>query len=568
MRAVSKTIIVSFVSLLCLFVPIVSAAGISADKAQDAAWPASQTLTLNAGKYEISEGGNGFDVISMEGFSLSSSPGDPVLPYRVYDIAVPADADLSSLEVKVISEEKSTLGGTYDIGPGAPDAAWSGGGLLESWGGKDIAGGKNVQVYVTDAPFPAGAVQMLSPSQMRKWKFARVQFTPMQYNPVSGELILTSHVKIEISCARTAVVDAGLMADSAMDDVAASTFVNYQAAEGWYAQKALDQPSAGTYDYVIITTNAIEAGSANLSSFVTYKQGIGHSVLVITEDEYGGLTGQFPNHRAEKIRQWLIGNYSAMGIEYVLLIGDPTPYESGEGGVPMKMCWPIHNDPSYGTYESPTDYFYADLTGNWDYDGDGYYGEWNQDYFYSGSPAGGVDFSPEVYVGRIPVYGTAYSTLDGILYKTMSYEAASANLSWRRSILMPMGFQNAGYDGAPLGEQMKDDYLGAAGFTSWRMYQQGSAYPADNSVYSSEEELRGGTVVRSRWAATDYGIVAWWGHGSQTAAVVGTVIIIGTATYCSPATAPSSMTPIPPSPTSAPAPTATLSGPTTCSTPS
>jgi hypothetical protein len=271
---------------------------------------------------------------------------------------------------------------------------------------------------------------------------------------------------------------------------------------------------AGVYDYVIITTNAIEASSTKLASFITHKQSLGHTVLVVTEDDFGSLTGQAPNHKAEKIRQWLKNNYVSKGIEYVLLIGDPHPYESGEGDIPMKMCWPR----STSSYDTPTDYFYADLTGNWDKDGDGYYGEWGHDYPVSG----GVDFSPEVYVGRIPVYSAAYTTLDNILQKIIDYETAGS-VSWRKSILMPMGFQSSTgpYDGAMLGEQMRDYYLNANSYTSWRMYQQGNGTCGLDSNYTSEQELRGGTVVRTRWAANDYGIVSWWGHGSATSTSVG-----------------------------------------------
>jgi hypothetical protein len=54
--------------------------------------------------------------------------------------------------------------------------------------------------------------------------------------------------------------------------------------------------------------------------------------------------------------------------------------------------------------------------------------------------SGGVDFSPEVYVGRIPVYSAAYATLDNLLQKIIDYETAGT-VSWRKSILRPMGFQ-------------------------------------------------------------------------------------------------------------------------------
>jgi len=476
----------------------------------------SMTFTLYAGEYAITQDEEGLDVIQMEGFSSIILPGDPMLPHKVYNIAVSPDIVWSSLTLNIVSAETSLLDGIYDVKPAGPDIAWSDDKLIEDWGqAKDIINGENMEVYGTDAEFPESYLELLPYSQMRKWKYIKVDFTPFQYNPVSQKLTLIESVTIEITYEQSGIEpQAKLMNDTVMDDVAAQVFINYQQVKSMYRPGATTDASSVTYDYVIITTNAIEANSSKLASFISHKESQGHSVLVITEDEFGGLAGQAPNHEAEKIRKWLIDNYAAMGIEYVLLIGDPHPYESGEGDIPMKMCWPRLAEVDY--QESPTDYFYADLTGNWDYDGDGYYGEWSDDYPVSG----GVDFAPEVYVGRIPVYGADYSTLDSILQKIIDYET-EASIDWRQSVLLPMGFQWEGYDGAALAEQMRDDYLNAAGFSSWRMYQQGNGACGLDSTYTSDEELRGGTVVRDRWAANDYGIVCWWAHGSETSTSVG-----------------------------------------------
>jgi hypothetical protein len=133
----------------------------------------------------------------------------------------------------------------------------------------------------------------------------------------------------------------------------------------------------GTYDYVIITTNDIEANSQELQFFIKMKENAGHSVKVVTEDDFGGLTGQYPNDRADKIRKWLQDNYVSLGIDYVLLIGDPDPdsfkeSEDSVGDIPMKMCYPRFFRVGDG---APTDLYYSDLDSNWDLDGDGYYHE-------------------------------------------------------------------------------------------------------------------------------------------------------------------------------------------------
>lgn len=125
-------------------------------------------------------------------------------------------------------------------------------------------------------------------------------------------------------------------------------------------------------------------------------------------------------------------------------------------------------------------------------------------------------------MGRIPVYNAAYSTLDNILQKIIDYETEANPLSWRRQALLPMSYSDAGYDGAMLAEQMQDDYLDANSFTSWTMYQQGTGIcPVDDSTYASSETLHGDTVVRDRWAAQDFGLMVWWGHGSQTQTIIG-----------------------------------------------
>ena len=475
-------------------------------------------ITLEAGPYEIIQNPDGYQKILMDGYPERSSPGDPMLPVKVFNILLPPDIDWSSLTMRTVLRGRRLLPGRFELRPGAPDESNGGLNVTYDWGNAvNIVDGRNMDVYGANAffPSPPDRVKLLPCSQLRKWKFTRVAFTPFRYNPVTRKLVVAQKAKIILNFQRTNRISSpSLMADRVMDSLAPKLFTNFESMQGGYVPpKAMDQASA-VYDYVIITTNAIVSGSSKLADFISQKQARGHSVLVVTETDFGALTGQAPNNRAEKIRQWLINNYVSYGIEYVLLIGDPTPYENGEGDIPMKMCWPrlgIDDDD-----EAPTDGFFADLTGNWDLDNDQDYGEL-LDYL----GGGGVDFSMEVWVGRIPVYASNYSTLDAILQKTMDYEN-ERSVSWRKNVLLPMSFSNITYDGAPLAEQMMDDFLTTGGFGSWTQYQQGSNEPCDlNSSYASDEELRGNTVVRDRWAVGGYGVVCWWAHGSVTSASVG-----------------------------------------------
>jgi hypothetical protein len=485
--------------------------------------PESIMITLQTPPYQVRAGSDGFDLVQIEGFDRFGTPGDPALPGKVYNVAVPPDVVWESVTVEVLRAETVELSGTYEIAPAPPPVTWVDGRQIVAWGenAANIVDGKNTKLYQNNAYFPSSYVTSVAQSQMRKWRFVRLLFIPVQYNPVTKTLRVATEVEVRVAFERRPAIQTqqiqAELSDRVMDDEAVQILYNYDQAKGWYQT---DHPPMGMNadaDYVIITTNAIVASSTKLDSFVAHKQAKGHTVEVVTETQYGGLTGQSPNGTSERIRKWLQDNYITKQIEYALLIGNPDPDDpslgDSVGDVPMKMCWPRRSESDYK--EAPTDYFYADLTGNWDLDGDQYFGEYNGD-----RGSGGVDFAAEVYVGRIPVYtgvsGWA-TTLDNILQKIMDYENSS-DLAWRKSALLPMSFSDSSTDGAPLAERMKSDYLNGEGYNSYTLYQHKTT--GCNSGYSSSENLVDG-AVRTRWQNNDYGIVTWWGHGSETGAYVG-----------------------------------------------
>lgn len=460
--------------------------------------------------YNITKDSSGLDVIYMEGFSDRVETGDPMLPQKTFDVLLPPNVDRSSLQLKVVSDETMVLDGTYEI---KPSPRW-----LPQQDNESATDAteviKNLRTYQTNANYPEDSAQIKPTSQMRKWIFVPVNFIPFQYNPVTKKLVLHKRLTVEISFSLKEPVasqDAELLVDTVFDEVAQAKFINYEEASSPYLGAGRDTlGEVSGNGYAIVTTNDIMSKSQELVNFMEHKRDLRLNVILLTETQYG----DGPD-RADKIRNWLHENYIEKGIKYVLLIGNPAPAESGiEEEIPMKMCWPrLGADDGY--QECPTDYFYADLTGNWDPDGDGYYGEY-EDY----TADSGVDLAADVYVGRIPVYPNDDS-LDSILKKIMAYENPSADTGWRKSALLPMSFSDRKTDGAYLGEQMKNDYLGPYGYDLLRMYQHGpSGYCRLNSVFSSEENLRGNSVLPI-WSNGDFGIVAWWGHGNNQGAYVG-----------------------------------------------
>ncbi|NIP25692.1 MAG: hypothetical protein GWN67_15345 [Phycisphaerae bacterium] len=250
-------------------------------------------------------------------------------------------------------------------------------------------------------------------------------------------------------------------------------------------EEGIDSPNPGSTGYVIITTAAIQGASTELSAFVAHKQSRGFNVQVITESTWRVSTGDTD---ANNIRAWLAGNYVTSDILYVLLIGNPHP---GTGDVPMKMCISDH----------PTDYFYAELTADWDRDGDGIYGERGGD-----ATAGDeVEKYFEVYTGRIPYYGNIADT-DSILQKIIDYEN-EADVDWRRNVLLPMVPLDDSTPAYQLGEQIKHNFLEPEAIPSDRIYDK------TYGVLPPPEYLRSEAYPATVWSRDMYGLVVWMTHG-------------------------------------------------------
>lgn len=301
-------------------------------------------------------------------YKTLDSPGDPAIPEKILEFQVPATIDWSTLRLRVENIQTSTLSGKFFLGASPPEIVEGYGcDPIIEWGiGKNIVEGRNSYVYGTDAFYPAQSLVLL-PYTVRQERqhstvntnsYARVGFRPLQYNPVRQELTVVEAATIRLT---------------------------YEFSRDISFLKS----DSDTYDFVIITTNNIVSNSEKLDNFVALKEFEGYDVLVVTESDYGGLAGA---ETADKIRRWLIDNDVPMGIEYVLLIGDPNPDDPSDswvnipsdpldavGDIPMKMSWVGYmnwkswDDWAYHGY--PTDMYYADLSGDWDLDNDGIYGE-------------------------------------------------------------------------------------------------------------------------------------------------------------------------------------------------
>ncbi|MEN8127297.1 MAG: LamG-like jellyroll fold domain-containing protein [Planctomycetota bacterium] len=463
-----------------------------------------KATTVTAAQVNLAADKTGAEVFDSEDLQYLSKSGEPQIPWKVITVLLLPNADLATVSCGIVSAEYETIEGVWDVAPIPPIATRDqDGNQVVIWPeGKTIIDGCDADIYSADALWPPEDVQLTGTGKLRSWRLAEIAVPLVLYNPASGELQRLVQAEISVDYDKQGKGDTNKGRNPGRVKKLAVNFNDaaglYEAAGDGAESQPQDAPAdddniiplspTGTSGYVIITTNDIRANSTKLNDFVAHKQSMGFTVTVIDEDDMWGVeTPVAGDASANKLRQWLQANYAAMDLKYALIVGDPRPTE---GYVPMKMCISDH----------PTDYFYAELTRDWDLNSNGIYGELGD----------GVEKYFEVYVGRIPYYGVISDT-DHILQKTIDYENAS-DVQWRRHTLLPMVPLDSSTPSYQLGEQIKYNLLEPEAISSDRIYDE------TYGVIPPPEYLRSEKYPATAWNQGIYGLNVWLTHGSGTSA--------------------------------------------------
>jgi hypothetical protein len=256
---------------------------------------------------------------------------------------------------------------------------------------------KDENFYSTDTFFPSKASGKLITQYMNGYSFALTSFTPLRYNPATGELRLYRKVRIRI------LTQARDEAATALANLSSGEKVVKKVKRLAQNEKMITQyppvfKSADDYQLLIITTDTYENSFEDLQAMYISR---GIKSMVITKSyivsNINGMDTQ------DKIRNYIIQEYQLHNIEYVLLGGDVEliPYRGF-------FC---HVDSGSGYEDNgiPADLYYAGLDGNWNTDGDSHWGEPGED-----------DLLPEIGIGRFPF--SNMTELNNLKHKSISYQ--------------------------------------------------------------------------------------------------------------------------------------------------
>ena len=434
-------------------------------------------------------------VSEFKGAFIDRTPGRPQMPWYMVSFLLPPDADITSVTARIINPVAKELSGPYTINPGRALRHENGRDIWPK--GSIIMAGKDVGIYRKNAFFPSDYIGAVTCGKMRQYNIVDVRINPYLYNPISKKLRMIMGGSLSISFKTKSRPESRHFprADWAENLLRAKT-VNSAHFDIYGPARSTGSLHSGI-GYLIISPSKFWKSSPGLNAYHEYLASQGVSVSKIDESVFNpnGAMGQaLTDNIRNAIINWM-NTVESMGVEakYVLLIGNP---DTSRGDVPMK------NWMSNGT-GIPTDFYYADLSGDWN--------------------NSGTDNHAELCVGRIPVYDDegGLANLDAYLAKAIAYEKAEksgSGIEWRRTVMTPAVPVDNFPESYQLGETISSIFT-PKGWSVYRIYDPYAGtegfdlVPEVVNMVPLPERVNGSDMIKT-WNCVTPGLVVWYTHGS------------------------------------------------------
>jgi hypothetical protein len=348
----------------------------------------------------ISKSGN-YSVISFQGAVNFGETGKATLPFLPVNLLLPPGEIASSISIEF--DDQVTIPGEFELLPRQEVRPLSDT-VSHAWK-------VDYSFYRSSRSYPSELSYRVETQFYNGCGIALSAFTPLRYLPVRNEVSYYRRVTVTIQ--------------TAPDPESTVHMLNFFQAAGkaTYLQSLVQNPGmvsdyypgrdlrTADYDYLIITPNQYLSEFDTLAEFYR-PRGI-RTKLKSTESIASTIIGA---DLQEKIRKYIIMEYQAHGIEYVLIGGDAelVPYRG--------FYCHVYSDIEYSDFGIPADLYYSALDGTWNTDGDNKWGEPGEDDLY-----------PELGIGRMTFGDTV--ELHNMLHKTILYQANPVEGEMTRPLL-------------------------------------------------------------------------------------------------------------------------------------
>ncbi|MCL2082704.1 MAG: C25 family cysteine peptidase [Oscillospiraceae bacterium] len=357
------------------------------------------SLTYSFGEIVFEEGENG-QVVSIEGTEKVNGAGKPNLPSKPVSILIPANKHVKSVSVNGTGLKTYT---GMKVEPARNETSFAG-----DSSGKDSKFVHDTPIYSGKEKYPADYHTEGSMTAIRGYSVFTMVLYPASYQGGTLQYASNLSVTLELEKLPEPLSDLTYVPDKSDEVFLDSAVQNLSAAQTYYEITTTPKYSSGLLlsgkvDYVIITQDSLRP---SFEALARHKRSKGLTAQVVTVSSIYNRYSDRGRDNAEKIRNFIKDSYNNNSLTYVLLGGCAG---SNYPIVPARLlyCAQVSNE---GTNSIAADMYYGCLQGDFDSNGNGVFGEADDD----------VDLTYDVYVGRAPVSTVAEA--QNFVAKTINYE--------------------------------------------------------------------------------------------------------------------------------------------------
>ncbi len=200
-------------------------------------------IGMKAPAYQVREraiGGNACSEIVLPGFATGEEPGRPRLPFRAVLLGVPPDAELS-LEVTAAQTTQQKASLLPCPAPQTRSIASEDGTVAREM----LAWAPAAEVYRADAFYPAQVARLVDLGFMRSQRIVRLELTPLQVNPATGEMRHTAQAQVRVNFHGRVNSGQAVEEPAEFETIFRNALLNYDAARGWRSATPRTAPTPG-----------------------------------------------------------------------------------------------------------------------------------------------------------------------------------------------------------------------------------------------------------------------------------------------------------------------------------
>jgi len=354
-------------------------------------------------------GENSYDRVQISETISTGKPNEPCLPIKGAYILLPKNSIID--EIIIEKNDPTSIGLNYFIEPAGTPIPISQANL------QDITFPipKN-EIYNSNDKHPNSDYKVIGIYTFRGYQILVLELYPVKYIPNTGEILYHEELTINIQTNEYENENSlfrGLIKDET--DVL-NKIDNPETISTYPINQIFNSQSINEIDMLIITNEDLKNSFRDLKNYHD-EEGIKTEIITLSD-----IGGEDP----ETIRDYIREVYMESGIEYVLMGGD-------DGIVPLKELWVYGLDEETTPYTTnmPSDIYYSNLDGPFNYDNDNKWGEPND-----GENGNDIDLYAEVYIGRATVDNK--DEVENFIDKTISQlESHQENDPYLKEYLQP-----------------------------------------------------------------------------------------------------------------------------------